>query len=60
MQLNKVSPDVSTEDGNENKVYDNNTEQLLLVIVRELRKMNLQLETMTGEKYKDGDYDVPA
>ena len=59
MKINKVSPDVSTEDSSENRVYDNNTEQLLLNIVRELRKMNLQLEVMTGEQFKDGDYNAP-
>ena len=43
--------------------YANNQVEEIMSLLhqtnRELRKMNTQLEVMTGEKLRDGDYDAP-
>jgi len=59
MNSGKLPSRQINEDGREVAVSDNNVDQSSLDMIRELRKMNLQLEVMTGEKFKDGDYDAP-
>ena len=49
---------INTEDMPAQSVADNNTEQLLRSILRELRKINTHFELMTDQTLEDGDYDV--
>ena len=59
MGTRSLSPHVTSEDVSEISVADNNVSQHTLSMLRELRKMNVQLEVMTGEKLIDGDYNEP-
>ena len=59
MSTRSLTPHVNSEDNSEISVSDNNVAQSSMEMIRELRKMNLQLETMTGEKFISGDYDEP-
>ena len=54
-----LTPHINSEDNGEISVSDNDVSQATMKMLRELRKMNVQLEVMTGEKLTDGDYNEP-
>ena len=53
-----IGSNINSEDNPEVSVYDNNNEQINLMILRELRKMNVHLQVMTDEELIDGDFDA--
>lgn len=59
MSTRSLTPHVNSEDNSEISVADNNVSQATMKMLTELRKMNVQLEVMTGEKLIDGDYNEP-
>lgn len=59
MDLDSLGGDINSKNNSSEEVSDADVHQVLIEIIVELRKMNLQLEAMTGEKFKDGDYDAP-
>ena len=59
MGTRSLTPHINSEDNGEISVSDNDISQATIKMLRELRKMNVQLEVMTGEKLTDGDYNEP-